>query len=139
MMYVIIPVPNFDITTPKLTHLHDHQLHAENYRKRHKRSTLSDTSHQHHQNDKESSSRKLIKLEGFGGHFTINIQQNQKLLDPYFVHLHRHENRSEILAHELVEKQLGCFYHGSAEHQRNDNDNDVEQGAVAMSLCGGMV
>lgn len=116
-----LPVPNFDITKPKITHLR----HA-----RKRRSTEL--------NPETSSSKKLIELQGLGRQFALNVHQNQKLLDPYFVHLHRHENRSEILPTEVVWKQLGCFYHGQASHQ-SDKENDVQQGAVAISLCGGLV
>lgn len=130
----MILVPNFDITKPKLMHLSSHGR-----KRRSSKDVTTEEKYNEIYHDKVvQAPKKQIQLQGFGRQFSLNIHPNEKLLDPFFVHLHRHENRSEILPHELVRKQLGCFYHGSATHQGSD-ENDVEQGAVALSLCGGMV
>jgi hypothetical protein len=94
------------------------------------------------------SSTAAIQIQGLGRHFNINITQNRNLLDSHFVFLRRHDNHSEIMEDEIVNKQVPCFYQGVAEHYPVAEDDDEDEawkkentirGPVALSLCGGLV
>jgi hypothetical protein len=94
---------------------------------------------------------KIIKLSGLGRQFQLSLSLNRNLINRRnndFVHLFRHENHSEILADDIVESQLHCFYQGSAVHynynsssppSHDDDEREIRTGVVAVDLCNGLV
>lgn len=122
-------MPSLDIVEPVVFH-----------RKRRRKASLSGP-----------RDEKVVKLEGLGRSFRMNLWPNPSLLSfDHFVHLFRHENHSEILSDEILRSLLPCFHHGSVSHHHNyqketlknssheedlREEHQIKKGLVALDVC----